>query len=77
MADNNTRRHYRVELNNLCIQAGWTLRFDDSFTGPDNNGVWTSSAYINDVMYGQGTATNLRGAREQASYQTLVYYGRA
>ncbi|KAK0227673.1 hypothetical protein IW262DRAFT_1454853 [Armillaria fumosa] len=71
------RRHYRTELNNLCVQAGWAVHFDDQFTGPQNAGNWTSVAYVNGVMCGQGSAPNVRAAREQASYQALLYYGRA
>ncbi|KAG7453205.1 uncharacterized protein BT62DRAFT_1070862 [Guyanagaster necrorhizus] len=71
------RRHYRTDLNNLCIQAGWALRFDDNFTGPQNNGTWTSTAYVNDVSCGQGSARDVRTAREEASYHALVYFGRA
>ncbi|PBK92172.1 hypothetical protein ARMGADRAFT_1165903 [Armillaria gallica] len=77
MSGNDGRRHYRTELNNLCIQAGWAVHFDDSFTGPQNDGTWTSLVYVNGVMCGEGSATNVRAAREQASYRALVYYGRA
>ncbi|KAK0455287.1 uncharacterized protein EV420DRAFT_1694719 [Desarmillaria tabescens] len=71
------RRHYRTELNNLCVQAGWEVRFEDSFTGPQNKGTWSSIAYVNGVSYGQGSAKDVRAAREEASYHTLVYFGRA
>ncbi|KAK0229196.1 hypothetical protein EDD85DRAFT_851941 [Armillaria nabsnona] len=77
MSGNDTRRHYRTELNNLCIQAGWAVHFDDGFTGPQNDGIWTSLVYVNGVMCGQGSAASVRAAREQASYRALVYYGRA
>ncbi|KAK0473912.1 hypothetical protein IW261DRAFT_1569272 [Armillaria novae-zelandiae] len=71
------RRHYRTELNNLCIQAGWVVQFDDQFTGPQNSGNWTSVVYVNGVMCGQGSAPNVRAAREMASYHALAHYGRA
>ena len=35
---------YRTELNNLCVQAGWELTFEDNFSGPQHNGTWTSTA---------------------------------
>ncbi|KAK0229232.1 hypothetical protein EDD85DRAFT_957629 [Armillaria nabsnona] len=75
MSDN--RRDYRTELNNLCIQAGWELVFEDTFSGPQHNGTWTSIASIGGVVHGQGTSRSARAAREEASRQTLIILGRA
>ncbi|PBK92246.1 hypothetical protein ARMGADRAFT_183230 [Armillaria gallica] len=76
-SNDTVRRHYRTELNHLCIQAGWTLHFDDNFTGSETDGTWTSSAYANGVFCGKGSAKSTRAARDRAAYQALVYYGRA
>ncbi|KAK0460780.1 hypothetical protein IW261DRAFT_1428837 [Armillaria novae-zelandiae] len=56
------------------------------FTGPQHNGVWISIAnecmlmhsdcQVNGVKYGQGTAKSVRAARQQASYQILLVFGR-
>ncbi|KAK0473873.1 hypothetical protein IW261DRAFT_658200 [Armillaria novae-zelandiae] len=72
-----TQRDYRVELNNLCIQAGWVLVFEDTSTGPQHNVTWSSTATINGVAYGKGTAKTSRAARAEASRQTLILLGRA
>ncbi|KAK0473872.1 hypothetical protein IW261DRAFT_1501933 [Armillaria novae-zelandiae] len=72
-----TRRDYRTELNNLCKQAGWEVVFEDTSTGPQHNVTWSSTATINGVAQGQGTAKTARAAREEASRQTLILLGRA
>ncbi|KAK0470078.1 acyl transferase/acyl hydrolase/lysophospholipase [Desarmillaria tabescens] len=71
------RRHYRTELNNFILQAGWVLQFEDTFVGPQRGGTWTSTAYVNGVAYGKGMASKVGDAREQASYEVLVHFGRA
>ncbi|PBK75327.1 hypothetical protein ARMSODRAFT_949596 [Armillaria solidipes] len=43
-ADQIHRMHYRADLNNLAMCAGWVLNFNNTFTGPQSNGVWTSTA---------------------------------
>ncbi|KAK0493414.1 hypothetical protein EDD18DRAFT_1108194 [Armillaria luteobubalina] len=40
------RTFYRTSLDNICNQAGWHLTFDDNFSGPQHNGIWTTSAYV-------------------------------
>ncbi|KAK0455347.1 uncharacterized protein EV420DRAFT_1644983 [Desarmillaria tabescens] len=68
---------YRTELNNVSVQAGFKLEFQDVFEGPQHNGTWTSTAFIDGVASGQGSAKSVRPAREEASRQTLILLGRA
>ncbi|KAK0435031.1 hypothetical protein EV421DRAFT_1837558 [Armillaria borealis] len=70
------QRNYCTDLNNLCVQRRWSLYFEDSFAGPQHNGTWTSSAYVDGVMCGQGMGKSVRTAREQASSQALIFFGR-
>ncbi|KAK0210034.1 hypothetical protein DFS33DRAFT_1378027 [Desarmillaria ectypa] len=69
--------NYRTELNNLSIQAGFKLDFHDVFEGLQHNGTWTSTALIDGVAHGQGSARSVRPAREEASRQALIFLGRA
>ncbi|PBK83693.1 hypothetical protein ARMGADRAFT_1067697 [Armillaria gallica] len=71
------KRHYRTELNNLCIQNGWAMHLDDNFVGPKDDGIWTTYVYVNGLIRGEGNEKSVRASREQASYQALVYFGRA
>ncbi|KAK0213910.1 hypothetical protein IW262DRAFT_282808 [Armillaria fumosa] len=70
------RRHYRTELNNLAMCAGWLVNFSDTFTGSQSNGVWTSTAYVDGISRGVGISRKIRQAREQAACETLRQLGR-
>ncbi|PBL03945.1 hypothetical protein ARMGADRAFT_1056939 [Armillaria gallica] len=75
-ADQIHRRTYRTELNNLAIFAGWLINFSDTFAGPQSNGVWTSTAYVDGIMHGVGISNTVRQAREQAACETLRQLGK-
>ncbi|KAG1779538.1 hypothetical protein EV702DRAFT_73826 [Suillus placidus] len=68
--------HFTMRLNNF-LQARYGASFAAHFkyevtsSGPQNLTVWTGTYFIDDIKYGDGSATNKRDAKEAAAQKTI------
>ncbi|KAF7326478.1 DRBM domain-containing protein [Mycena sanguinolenta] len=67
--------HYRNRLNNAAQAYGWTVSYETSWTGRQDNPLWTAIAYVNNVEYGRGYAGSQKSAKEIAAYEALIAAG--
>ncbi|KAK0218585.1 hypothetical protein EDD85DRAFT_352446 [Armillaria nabsnona] len=70
-----SQTHYRQDLNNYAIQAGITLTYGETSSGPKNAVSWTVIAYIGGVEHGKGVSSSKGHAKEIASYNAMVALG--
>ncbi|KAG2365508.1 hypothetical protein BDR07DRAFT_1481293 [Suillus spraguei] len=47
------------------------LKYEETSSGPQNLTVWTGTYFIDDMKYGEGSATNKKAAKEAAAQKTL------
>ncbi|KAG2149446.1 hypothetical protein BD769DRAFT_335785 [Suillus cothurnatus] len=65
-----------MRLNNF-LQARYgaasaaRVKYEETSSGPQNLTVWTGTYFINDMKYGEGSATNKKAAKEAAAQQTI------
>ncbi|KAG1813137.1 uncharacterized protein BJ212DRAFT_1482609 [Suillus subaureus] len=68
--------HFAMRLNNF-LQGRYGasfaahFKYEDTSSGPQNLTVWTGTYFINDMKYGDGSATTRRVAKEAAAQKTI------
>ncbi|KAG2136478.1 uncharacterized protein EDB93DRAFT_1253923 [Suillus bovinus] len=68
--------HSVMQLNNI-MQArhgasfAAHMRYEEKRSGPENLTVWTMTCFIDDMKYGEASATSKKAAREAAAQKTI------
>ncbi|KAG2070959.1 hypothetical protein BDR04DRAFT_1154988 [Suillus decipiens] len=65
-----------MRLNNVLqahygASAAAHVKYEETSSGPQNLTVWTGTYFIDDMKYGEGSATNKKAAKEAAAQKTL------
>ncbi|KAG2118179.1 uncharacterized protein F5147DRAFT_259551 [Suillus discolor] len=68
--------HSVMNLNNIMqakygISSTSRIKYEETPSGPQNNTVWTVTYFINDMKYGEASATAKRVAKEAAAQKTI------
>ncbi|KAG1757010.1 hypothetical protein EDB19DRAFT_1900572 [Suillus lakei] len=68
--------HFAMRLNNYLqgrYGASFAARFkyEETSSGPQNLTVWAGTYLIDDMKYGEGSATNKKAAKEAAAQKTI------
>ncbi|KAJ7897322.1 hypothetical protein B0H14DRAFT_400964 [Mycena olivaceomarginata] len=62
--------HYRTGLNNVAQQRGWTISYEATWTGPQNNPLWTAKVYLNNIEWGCGTGGKKRVCQRNSGQES-------
>ncbi|KAG2044606.1 hypothetical protein BDR03DRAFT_939528 [Suillus americanus] len=68
--------HFALRLNNFLQGRYGTafathFKYEDTSSGPQNLAVWTGTYFINDMKYGEGSASTKKAAKEAAAQKTI------
>ncbi|KAF7350332.1 DRBM domain-containing protein [Mycena venus] len=69
------RDHPRTLLNNVAQNNGWTVTYEASWTGPQENPRWTVVVFVNNIEYGRGIGPTKGAAKDKAARDALVALG--
>ncbi|KAG2155720.1 hypothetical protein DEU56DRAFT_906891 [Suillus clintonianus] len=68
--------HFALRLNNFLqgrygSSAATRVKYEETSSGPQNNTMWTGTYLIDDMKYGEGSATSKKVAKEAAAQKTI------
>ncbi|KAG1793935.1 uncharacterized protein HD556DRAFT_1443312 [Suillus plorans] len=68
--------HFVMHLNNIMqakygVSSTSRIKYEETPSGPQNTIVWTVTYFINDMKYGEASATSKKAAKEAAAQKTI------